>query len=214
MRHPENDFIPARECFEYLLERARQHSGDDLAALFQLFRKYLTILGRRTMPASLQSKLSPSDLFQDLYFDFLRSFDSFHGTTVEEAVSWLRTLYNRRVSLSCRYFHDRQKRQINKEVPLDRCCAHGKEFRSREDSPMDNAINAEHHEIYRHTFEQLSLEYRFVIRLRDFDERPFAEIAALMDSNPDAVRMLHYRAMRKWAKLAGATIESLAFRSR
>ena len=48
--------------------------------------------------------------------------------------------------------------------------------------------------------DEVSTEDREIILLRDFEELPTAEIARMLDLNPDAVRQRHSRAVARLAR--------------
>jgi RNA polymerase sigma factor (sigma-70 family) len=141
---------------------------------------------------------------QDTFIDVQKAFADFHGRTVNEACSWLRKIYLRKVSHYYRRFVDVEKRKVAKEIPLD--SPRGQvEMRhiaeSTSDFPLNTAIQHEEDQRFRAAFNQLSPEHQRVIYLHVFEKRPFRDIGPEFGCIEAAAQQLCARAMRKLARL-------------
>lgn len=204
MRQPRSQLIPSRECFERLLLRAQSDAHGNLGVFFHSFREYLLHIGHENMPRELWAKASPSDFVQETFLDVQKAFPHFHGHTVKEACSWLRTIYLRKVSRCYRRFVVVEKRQVAKEIPID--SQRGQvEMRhiaeSTSNSPLDTAIEHEEDQLFRVAFNQLSSEYQRVIHLHVFENKPFRDIGNQLGCTAAAAQKLCVRAIKKLAQL-------------
>jgi RNA polymerase sigma-70 factor, ECF subfamily len=203
MRQSDYRFIPDRECFERLLERARADAGNNLAKFFDAFRLYLWREGQRRLPGQLRSKVSPSDFIQETFMDVRKAFASFHGETLEEACNWLRTIYLNRMAQFCRQYLQIQKRRVVREFSIE--SSWGREqLRSLADrlkTPVEVLIEREDDLRLRLAMSHLPIDDQIIIRLRMFEKKRYDEIAEELGCAYDAARMQFGRALRRLGKL-------------
>jgi RNA polymerase sigma-70 factor, ECF subfamily len=208
---PAADFIPAktnpRAGFDVaaLLADARRANRQDIGELLQHYRNYLLLLANTQIEKRLQPRVSPSDIVQETMLKAHRHFGQFQGQTEKELLAWLRQIL---VSSLARFVEQHvlaAKRDIRREVSLERFGAAWDQstshFKSilRADIPSPSAA-AGHREdagALADLLAQLPPQYREVLVLRDIQGLSFEEVAARLERSPGATRMLWLRAIEK-----------------
>src|SRR4051812_48092493 len=77
---------------EQLLGRAQAGSVESLGHLLQLYSNYLKLLVLAQLEKNLRTRVSPSDVVQETFFEAHRDFPQFRGHTTGEFVAWLRRI--------------------------------------------------------------------------------------------------------------------------
>ena len=99
-----------------------------------------------------------------------------------------------------RRYRDTNKRQIDREqsLPTD-STSHGPGEKLASDTPTPSrqAVSREQAEAVERAIARLPEDHRLVIVLRNQEDRPFDEIARLMDRSENAVRKLWFRAIEQ-----------------
>ncbi len=184
-----------------LLERALQGQGDALGQLLELYRNYMSMLVRMSMPAELQPKVDPSDIVQEAYLQVYRGFEQFRGNTEGEFLRWLKTILTNGLANQRRHFVGNAGRDVRREAELrsviDRSSATlSQAFIAGDPSPSECARQQERGVILADVLAQLSPDHREVIVLRNLEERPFCEIATQLGRSTNGARCLWVRAFR------------------
>jgi RNA polymerase sigma-70 factor (subfamily 1) len=166
--------------------------------LLEVCRPHLLALAERELDADLRAKASASDLVQETCLDGFRGFSRFLGGTEGELRAWLcRVLLNNVADLRERY-REAGKRQVSREEPIDRGAADRKDALADDTpSPSSRVRRREEEERVETALARLSEEHRQVIRLRNREHLPFAEVAKAMNRSEDAVQKLWARAIQK-----------------
>lgn len=180
-----------------LIQRARGGEKQALNELIETWRTYLLFVANAELDAELKPKLGASDLVQSACVDIHKHFHEFRGDTVAEWKAWLRQLLLRDVQDVRRRFREAGKRDLNREQQF----ADGEGFQfdpAGEDlSPSASLIAWEETEALREALARLSDEHRLVIRLRNWDDLPFAEVGKRLNRSEDVARKLWSRAVKK-----------------
>jgi RNA polymerase sigma-70 factor (ECF subfamily) len=180
----------------------RSVAGDPLAA-GTLARRYEGAVRRaisRELGPSLRRLADTDDLLQST---LLAAFEGLSGFTYrgERALlAWLKSIASQRIRLSAR-LHHRQKRDLDRDVPLD---AVGEPV-ADQTSPGDRAARNELTDWIRREMEHLPPKEREVVDLHTFRGMSFQEVARAMGL--PGKRSAHHIFHRALDRMAG-TIES------
>src|SRR5436305_2178545 len=98
-----------------LLEQARAGDGPALGQLFELYRRYLTLLARVQIGQRLQGKVDAADLVQESFLDAHRNFPQFRGTTEGQLANWLRQILAAKLADMMRRYLGTQGRDVRLE---------------------------------------------------------------------------------------------------
>src|SRR5262245_59687972 len=187
------------EGFAQWLTRARDGCGEARGQLLESCRGYLLMIARQELDDDLLPKVGPSDLVQETFLDAHRDFGRFQGGSEAELLAWLRCLLRNNVPNFTRRYRDTEKRQVQREVPLDGGTAAGGDAGPAADAatPSGLAMEGERARALEQALGRLPEDYRQVILLRHQEGLPFPEIAARMGRSPNAVHKLWVRAVER-----------------
>lgn len=188
-----------------LLRAARAGQAAALGRLLQVYRNYLTILATTQLDRRLRRRLNPSDLVQDAMLAAHRDFEQFRGRSTGEFVAWLRQILVHCLHHAIEKHLWAKARDVRCEISLEQV-GHsldrslGNFARLLADpapSPSEPVRRREDAVAFANTLAKLKPEYRDVIVLRGLQGLSFEEVAARMDRQSGAVRMLWLRALAK-----------------
>lgn len=183
-----------------LIERARGGSIEALGELIDTVRTYLLLVANQETDLNIQAKIAASDIVQDACLLAHQRFETFRGTTEAELRGWMRRVLLHSISDSRKKFVQSKKRQLSKEVAT----SDEMPLASPELTPNSAMIAREEADLLRSAMEQLSAEHREVLRLRNWELLPFAEIGKKMNRSDDAAQKLWSRAVRELEKILEA----------
>jgi RNA polymerase sigma-70 factor (ECF subfamily) len=175
---------------------ARLRAGDQTAAttLFDRHLGALRVAARARIPADLRGRLRESDLVQEAYIaafvEVVRFVDRGRGSFQR----WLRGILAHKISHEVRRLRA-LRREARREVRIATGAESDTLVAHRVPAPDEHAAAAERSRIVRVLIEGLPREQRTVVRLIHFEGLSFTEAAERLARTPDAVRMLHGRAM-------------------
>ena len=161
-------------------------------------------------PGSAQrypSKSSPSDLVQQSLAEAWQGFDAFRGRNEPELRRWLRRILLNNVRDTTGAFRNTARRGGVREIPICDDQSRdgiGERLVSAGPSPSGCATRQEDLERLAGKLQEIPSHYAEVIRLRNIEYLPFAEIGKLMGLKPDAARKLWERAVRRLASELGS----------
>ena len=171
-----------------------------LGRILELCRQYLLLVANRELEPELWAKGGASDLVQETFLEAQKDFASFQGTTRAEVLAWLRRILLNNVSNFRRRYVGSEKRQIARELSLDRpgMSSDGR-FAPALDtpSPSGRAAANEESRALDQVLERLPADYREVILLRHEQALSFADVGRLMDRSEEAARKLWVRAIAR-----------------
>ena len=184
---------------EQLLASARSGSLCDLGEALEACRGYLLAIAQRELEPTLQPKRGASDLVQDTFLKAHLHFEGFRGTAAADLRAWLRELLLNNLRDFRRLYADTAKRQVHREVSLDRGASEERSVvpATRLPSPSTLASNREDADRLDQVLGRLPDDHRQVLELRYRQEMSFDEIARHMDRTPNAVRKLWSRALQR-----------------
>jgi RNA polymerase sigma-70 factor, ECF subfamily len=182
------------------LSAARAGSREALGQLLEACRAYLLRIANEGVGADVQAKGGASDLVQETFLEAHRDFARFEGNTEADLLAWLRRLLLNNVSNFARCYRGTGKREVGREVPLERGDSSKAEevsFVANTFSPSTEAMANEKADAVARALERLPEDHRRVITLRNQERREFDEIGRLMDRSADAARRLWSRAIER-----------------
>jgi RNA polymerase sigma-70 factor (ECF subfamily) len=191
------------------LEAARAGSREALGEALEACRAYLLVVAEREIDPALRAKGGASDLVQQTFLEAQRDFGGFHGSTAEQLRAWLRQVLRNNLTSFARQYRDTQKRQAGREVGLPQSRPSGPGGLATDTpTPSRHAIAGEDAAALQAALDRLPDDYRQVIALRYDEDRPFDEIAKIMQRSPNAVRKLWARAVEHLQRELGQDNDS------
>jgi RNA polymerase sigma-70 factor (ECF subfamily) len=198
---PMSSEVPQDE-YQRLLSAARTGSRDALGQLLELFRPYLVVVTKGNLDGALRAKVRSSDVVQDSLVNACAHFEQFRGNSPAELQAWLGKILTNRLAYLRRHFLGTDKRQLAREVALERDGDSDLGQRRLEepmthpsDSPSQHAARREEQEAVVKAVARLPEDYQKVLHLRTREQLSFEEIGRLLNRSPDAARMLWGRAV-------------------
>lgn len=185
---------------DLLISKASAGSMSALGRLLERYRDHLRLVAEREIDPRLRAKLDASDIVQETFLDARKSFAQFRASTEAELFAWLRALLRNNVLNSVRHYRETDKRELDREVLLNgdsSADALTASLATGSPTPGVKAARREQVERIEEAVGRLSDEYQTVVRLRLFENRPFAEIAASLGTTEGASRALFYRALAR-----------------
>jgi len=193
------------------IKAAREGDAEALGLLFASCRQFLLMVANQQLPTDLQAKVSPSDLVQETFIKAQGNLERFQGESEEELLAWLRKILIHIVVDTTRYYWDADKREVGREIALDREDASGvlqRGILSPEATPSSHAMAQESASELRRVLGQLPELYQQVIHWRNWERRSFEEIGRLTGRSAGAARQLWRRALEQLAQILGPPHES------
>jgi RNA polymerase sigma-70 factor, ECF subfamily len=199
--------MPARTQVdaEELFTSARRGSSTCLGQLLALYSNYLKLLVSAQLDNRLRTRVSPSDIVQESFFEAHRDFQEFRGGSVGEFVAWLRRIVVNNILRVVEQHVLAEKRDVRREVSLEEIGRRLEQSTVRletllaeqAESPSGCAVRREDELLLADTLAQMPADYRDVIVLRHIEGLPFEDVASRMGRSAGAVRMLWLRALKK-----------------
>jgi len=183
-----------------LIDAAR--NGDEKASgeLVELCREYLLHVANRELPKHVQAKVAPSDLVQETLMDAHRGIEQFLGTSRDEFFAWLRRILHNNAVDAERRFHQAEKRDVSRELPLD----DDDSQRPQEidipavvQTPSEEVTQQEDQAQMERAIASLSDDYRQVLELHHRGGMTFEQVGEQMNRSSEAARKLWVRAIAK-----------------
>lgn len=182
------------------LKAARGGSKEALGEALEACRGYLLMVANRGLDPDLRAKGGASDLVQETFLEAQRDFPQFAGGTDAELRAWLGRMLQNNLANFARHYRGTNKRQIDREQALQMdSTSHGPGggLAAETPSPSRQAVSREQADAVERAIALLPEDYRRVIVLRNQEDRPFDEIARLMERSENAVRKLWFRAVEQ-----------------
>lgn len=170
------------------------------------YRAYLLLLANRELSPDLRQVAAPSDLVQESLIEAQQSLADFAGSNEEQFLGWLR-----RILLNNLADHARRHGQAAaRTVYLENQAAAqwqnvGLPLVDPQPTPAAAAVASERVERLTQAVEKLPEEYREIIRLRNFELLPFAEIGERLGMAAGTACRTWYRAIEQLQKMLGDT---------
>lgn len=202
-----------------LIDQARNGDREALGDLLQRYRHFISLLVRaRFRGGPLQARVDSSDIIQDVLLRVSRHINTFDGSGQPAWEGWLRRIAEREVIRQFEHHRGAARRDIGREQPQKSTAGDAPSqllagwLEASITSPSLAMVRKEHAILLSDAISRLSEDYREVLILRHLEERPFAEIAELLDRSTGAVRILWVRALRQLRTAIEQEIEASLIR--
>ena len=176
-------------------------NGDHAAweELHRRYRPFLAFLTAERIPRKLRGRFDTEDVVQSAFLAAFRMLQSYTYNGEESFRAWLQRISINKLVDRIRS-HDREKRDPGRERPLtdaDTVPAEGEEG----DSPSRILGRAERHSEILGAIARLPAAQQEVLWLRDFEHKPWAEIAAALGCTDSTARKRHGEALEALMRL-------------
>ena len=181
-------------------------AGDDVKAIETLFERHLPSVKqsvRRRIRPQLQARFDASDVVQETHRDARRRFKDFLQRRPMPFRLWLlKTAHERLLDLERIHFKA-AKRSVDCEIPLPdgSSVALANFVLENRGSPASEAMAREHAQVVRTCLTALDAKDRDVLLLRVFDDLSNAEVAEILELNPETAKKRFFRALLKLKEL-------------
>jgi RNA polymerase sigma-70 factor (ECF subfamily) len=166
------------------------HLADD-------FRPYLKVVAARLLGSNLGGKADASDVVQQALLEAFEHRADFRGKDAGAWRGWVVGIVKNRAFKEKRFWHQ-ERRDVGREEPLAARSGCGTQPVADSTSPSGQAARRELAARLLALLEKLDrAEYREVIRLRNLEDLPFAEVAARMGQPETKVRVWWVRAVKR-----------------
>jgi RNA polymerase sigma-70 factor (ECF subfamily) len=183
--------------------RACEREEGALQELLKLYRPLLLKLARDRLKGALRTKVAPSDLVQSTIWKATQEFtpEKFRGRS--GFLSWLIAILQNEATSTHRHYYKTKKREVSRELPLSNPKTHDWLKQLSASISISDAAKSRRADVIERmqaALKRLPRHYQLVLRLRYFEKQDFHRIAARLDRQYDAVRMLHNRALVRLKK--------------
>jgi RNA polymerase sigma-70 factor (ECF subfamily) len=161
----------------------------------QACRDYLRLVAASEISADLATKAGGSDLVQDAYLEALRDSFQFEGQDEAALRAWLRRILINNIKNKARAFRNTKKRDIHREVPIDRGDGTLLDIEGSYTSPSSAAIRSELSKILEAAMMRLSERERETVLLRSYEQYTFEKIGERLGVNGVTARDIWIRAL-------------------
>jgi len=171
------------ESTDAVLGKALEGDPASRGLLLERLRPRLVLWASARLSPDLRARTDPEDLAQDILLAVHRDLASFRGGPGAPFGAWLFRIAENRIRDAADY-HGAAKGRAGPlpwEPPT---------------SPSAAALRSEAVARLRDAVGRLPEDYRRVVQLRRLEERPDAEVAALLNRTENAVRILYCRALK------------------
>ena len=175
----------SREELTELIESARLGDSSAMELLLRASRAALSERAQGALPESVQARIDPSDVIQDVLLEANNDFASFQGNSSLEWKAWLKRVLANNVVECLRQHIDAEKRSVRREqLPVEGIV-------SDEETPSER-IAQDDLAGWLDVFQtRLPPESRTVLRMRYWQGCSLSEIASAMElSKSSAARLL------------------------
>jgi RNA polymerase sigma-70 factor (ECF subfamily) len=182
-----------------MLQECRHGGEKSWHRLLERHRDELVRFVALRMPASLRSRIDPSDVVQDTQLVAFRRLDDFLTRNPMPFRVWLlRTAREQLISMYRRHLRARH-RSVAVEVPLadESSILIAQNIVSRVSSPSEHAMAEERRRQIQDAIGRLTHGDRELLLMRQYEKRSYEEIAEMLGIQAAAVRQRHARALMR-----------------
>lgn len=181
--------------WEHLIQEARAGEPAALGELIETWRTYLFFVAESEISTDLRQKIGVSDVVQSACLDIHLRLADFRGQTVEQWRVWLRRMMIHDLHDARRRFVSTQRRDVRRERTLSTSGGPTFDVCDPRRSPRSTLIGQEESAALRAALQRLPEDYRTVLRLRNWECLPLAEVGRRMNRSEEAARKLWSRAL-------------------
>ena len=201
------EFIPVQQLTEQelrLLAEARQGDEQALARLFQSYRPRLYRMILLRMDLRVSARCDASDVLQESYVELARRLPEYSPEKDPPFFLWLRMIAGERLAKIHRRHLGAAKRDVNREVPLQRQAAPeassifmAMQLVGQYSSVDRNLMREEIHQRLRVALDGMEENDREVLALRHFEELSTEETALVLGLSRSGVLKRYTKALRR-----------------
>ena len=188
---------------EELIERAGHGDATALQELLVKHRDRLRKMVAVRLDRRVAARVDASDVVQEAMADAARHFDEYLRTRPLPFSAWLRQLAWERLVKLHRHHVRAQKRSVRREedqsmpLPEDSVLRLARRLLASGTSPSQALIRDEQRHRLTVALEQLAPHDREILVMRNLEQLPIAEIAAVLGLTEGAVKVRHLRALQR-----------------
>ncbi len=188
------------DAFRDVLTAARAGDMDALGRLMDRYRPYLLKLANEELDPAVRTKLGASDVVQETMLAAQRLLAEFEGEEERQLKAWLRAVLRNDLKDARKRFRDVAKRNLRREVGLepttgaDSSVQPGMQVQQPGPTPRTQAAIDEETLRLNAAIARLPEDYQLILRLRNWEDLAFADIAKRMERSAEACRKIHSRA--------------------
>lgn len=201
------------DAIEQLVDKAACGDGSALAIVFDMHRERLRRMILMRLDPRLRSRLDPSDVLQESFFDASRRFQEYAENREFSVYFWLRNIASNRLQKLHRFHLDAQLRDAKREVSLDTKLPNASSvYLANQLSASSVAIDrqlvqAEVQARLEMALDKMDEKDREVIALRHFEELSTEETAEILGITRSGVLKRYTRALRKLRDAIGMDLD-------
>ncbi len=189
---------------EALLERAAEGSVEARGRLLSLHRERLRLMVKARLDPRLSARVDSSDVLQDVMAEAARGLDDYLQERPADFYVWIRGIAERRlIDLHRRHLHA-AKRSVRREAD-EKFRAAGESMSPplveqvsvSQSTPSQQLIRLEERAALFAALELVSDDDRELLVLRYVEQKPLAEVAAILGITLAAVKSRHLRAVAR-----------------
>ncbi|MCG8650395.1 MAG: sigma-70 family RNA polymerase sigma factor [Pirellulales bacterium] len=202
-----------KETLQRLIEHAGRGDTSALAKIFDMHRNRLYRMITMRLDPRLRSRLNPSDVLQESFFDASRRLHEYAQDPKFSAYFWLRNIVSHRLHKLHRHHLDAQLRDAKREISLDENLPGASKVYLAEQLAASSAsvdrqlVQAEVQSRVERALDEMEEKDREVIALRHFEELSTEETAAVLGLTRSGVLKRYTRVLRKLRDAIGSDIE-------
>ena len=181
---------------EQILARVQQGDRASLAQLLTAHRPYMKRIVELRMEKELQARVDPSDIVQETSLVVSRRIDDFLERRPTSFRIWLRRKTLEQI-VDARRHHLAQKRSLRRDYRLSDAPSLALARQLLAGRPSQIVRRKESAEQVRSAIDRMSDNDREILLLRHIEELKNAEVAELLEIDPDTARKRHGRAVRR-----------------
>jgi len=194
---------------EELIEQAGQGDATALQQLLVRHRGRLRKMVAVRLDRRLAARVDPSDVVQEAFAEAIQHFAEYLRTRPLPFSAWLRGFAWQRLVRLHRHHIRAQKRSVRREeawsmpLPDDSVVRLARRLLAHGSSPSQALIHDELRERLRAALDQLAPHDREILVMRNLEQLPVAEIAAVLGLTEGAVKVRHLRALQRLRSILG-----------
>jgi RNA polymerase sigma-70 factor (ECF subfamily) len=161
-------------------------------------RDYLLYIANQELATEVLPKCAPSDIVQNTMMRAVEKYSDFRGENQRQLLAWLRQILLNEIHDVGRHFLQADKRDIRREKSLagdTNSSAIRPELSDADLTPSSDAAAREEAARLRTALLKLSEDHQEVLRLRNWEQLKFSEIAERMQRSETAAKKLWGRAV-------------------
>jgi RNA polymerase sigma-70 factor (ECF subfamily) len=187
---------------ELLLVMAKAGDSAALGRLLERYRNYVALLVRLQVGRRLRTKVDVEDLLQEISLEIHRKIALFRGGSEREFLTWIRRLIGSILANQVRHYLGTKRRDVRLERAIideldqsSHSLAGG--LVASESSPSQQAVRREQAVLLADALNELPVDYREVIILRQLEGLSFPDVARRTGRTEDSVKNVWLRALAR-----------------